>query len=421
MGVQGSCCRKNLPFEQEADNNTDLQRGAADASKIDIQVSSSKNSSAKVPSPGRKVPKKFDEPNLETYSKGLKTDERKTNLKETERKIEILPELEEKYKVKIKEEKQEPLVETKPKIALPPKTIPLKNLPPITNFRVKEMISKLKDLKFSDKVEMKYQSPLHLRKLGPLLLPSGEVYIGYWKQNVIEGMGVKVFPDGSIFRGEFVSGKYEGQGILINVDGHVYKGEWKSGLPHGIGEYLEYNGSFYYGEWKEGKRDGKGSEIWPDGTNYEGEYCKGLMQGSGTLVWPNGCSYTGNFEGSKLEGKGTYKWEDEKEYHGDWKFSKMNGTGIMTWKDGRRYEGHWEGGKRNGKGTYLQPINTEGGKKLREDNEILTFEGTFGNNHFKGKLIKGKTEKMLEWDKGNFKALTQKELNDLENMGKTRK
>ncbi len=55
-------------------------------------------------------------------------------------------------------------------------------------------------------------------------------------------------------------------GTLTSPSGNKYVGEYKDGKWHGQGTYTHANGSKYVGEWKDGKEHGQGnSEETPSG------------------------------------------------------------------------------------------------------------------------------------------------------------
>lgn len=424
MGVQRSCClRQSSELEQEIMLMADLQRGAADPSKLKARDGTFKSE------PGRKKVLSIEDIQPETH---IKIDNAKSD-KILSTKAGPEPQPESSYfvveqltkqaskgqpKETVTGQSREVCMEQKhvPKsfseiLGLPTWAKPLKELPPITNYRVKEMVGKVCDLPLPEGIESKYKSPAY-RRLGPVLLPSAEVYVGQWKENSIEGVGIKMFKDGSMYRGEFSDGLQHGFGVFINADGDIYQGQWSKAKPHGTGEYLKFNGSFYSGGWNNGKKEGESREYWPDGTVYKGEYKADKFDGKGSMVWPSNCTYAGHFKNGLMEGQGTYTWLDGKKYTGAWLNNKMHGHGVITWGDGRRYEGEWQNGKRAGKGTYLQPSRSQIKAQNGKD-DILEFQGIFGNSRFQGSLVKGNKKKDIVWERGLFKKATSKDMIEL--------
>ena len=106
--------------------------------------------------------------------------------------------------------------------------------------------------------------------------------------------------DGAEYRGEWnkFKGERHGRGILIINKEKIYIGYWKNDKMNGLGKQIYHeinidninnfgifkenkNYSYYIGEWKDNYQEGKGKESWPDGTYYEGEYKNGKKWGEG--------------------------------------------------------------------------------------------------------------------------------------------
>lgn len=77
---------------------------------------------------------------------------------------------------------------------------------------------------------------------GELSWPSGEKYVGEWR-----------------------NGNMNGQGTLTTANGN-YVGEFRNGKESGQGTYTFRNGKRYVGEWRDGKFNGQGILYLPDGT-----------------------------------------------------------------------------------------------------------------------------------------------------------
>lgn len=84
--------------------------------------------------------------------------------------------------------------------------------------------------------------------------PTGEKYIGEWKDGVMEGHGTMVYANGARYTGSFVGGKRSGQGTYYYVDGKRYEGQWLNGMMHGTGVFYWSDQQFVRGEWVNGKR-----------------------------------------------------------------------------------------------------------------------------------------------------------------------
>lgn len=180
---------------------------------------------------------------------------------------------------------------------------PLKSLPDLKDHPSMQIFVKLQKLPVPQKLLSKYSGEDYFR-YGPVLLPSGEVYLGQWRNSNPEGIGLLIMPTGKIYQGEFLRGEMTGQGRLILPTGEVYQGDLKDGKAFGQGELLIKEKMHYSGFWRDNKQHGQGEEVWSDGTRYSGEYTAGQKHGSGKLTWPSGCVYTGQFSKGQMHGRG---------------------------------------------------------------------------------------------------------------------
>ena len=62
---------------------------------------------------------------------------------------------------------------------------------------------------------------------GTFTFPSGEKYVGGFKNDKYDGQGTFTFPSGEKYVGGFKNDKYDGQGTLTYADGSVKDGLWK--------------------------------------------------------------------------------------------------------------------------------------------------------------------------------------------------
>ena len=186
--------------------------------------------------------------------------------------------------------------------------------------------------------------------------------------------------DGAEYRGEWnkFKGERHGRGILIINKEKIYIGYWKNDKMNGLGKQIYHeinidninnfdifkenkNYSYYIGEWKDNYQEGKGKESWPDGTYYEGEYKNGKKWGEGKLQLPDGSIYEGQFKDGEVNGKGKIVYSDKREYDGEWINNKFNGKGVFTWPDGRKYTGEYSNNLKDGYGIFEWP----NGRKYR--------------------------------------------------------
>ena len=74
---------------------------------------------------------------------------------------------------------------------------------------------------------------------------NGNIYIGEWKNNKIEGNGIYYFSNGDIYEGEWKNSFSEGFGIHYDSEGNRYEGEWKNDKREGFGILYFLNGDRY--------------------------------------------------------------------------------------------------------------------------------------------------------------------------------
>ena len=101
-------------------------------------------------------------------------------------------------------------------------------------------------------------------------------------------------------------------------DGDIYVGEWLDDKLNGQGTYTYANGATYVGEHKDDKRNGQGTATWPNGDIYVGEYKDDKRNGQGTYTWTHGENYVGEYKDDKLNGQGTYTWPNGTIIEGIW-------------------------------------------------------------------------------------------------------
>ena len=98
------------------------------------------------------------------------------------------------------------------------------------------------------------------------------------------------------------------QGTYTWPTGDKYVGEWKDGKRTGQGTYIFANGDKYVGEWKDNNFNGKGTHTYGDGPwkgdKYVGEWKDGKIDGEGTYTYANGGKYVGEFKDNIRHGEG---------------------------------------------------------------------------------------------------------------------
>ena len=144
-------------------------------------------------------------------------------------------------------------------------------------------------------------------------------------------------------------------GTYTFPSGEKYVGEFKDDERNGRGTNTFPSGAKYVGEYKDGKYNGQGTFTWPSGAKYVGEYKDDKRNGQGTYTYPNGAKYVGEYEDDERNGQGTYTSPNGEKYVGEWKDDKRNGQGTFTWPDGRKFVGEYKDDERNGQGIQYNP------------------------------------------------------------------
>ena len=162
-----------------------------------------------------------------------------------------------------------------------------------------------------------------------------------------------------IYIGNFKNDLFDGIGVYINEKGDYYYGEWKKGKFNGNGQLIMNNIIIYEGQFQNSLKNGEGTENFPDGAIFNGNFENNNKNGKGKLIYSDGSVYEGNFKNSKIEGKGKIFWNDGKKYEGDFKDNKINGKGVYFYENGLKYEGNFVNNKKQGEGKYIWPDEME--------------------------------------------------------------
>lgn len=192
---------------------------------------------------------------------------------------------------------------------------------------------------------------------GILTKPDGTQYLGTFREDKEEGVGILLPPAGSpriqtwskgtlqksrapagavssslrtwVFLGEGASsGKAQGPGDAISTDGlyRIEGGVFKNGVLVS-GSLVTQDGTRYVGTFTDevlvsGRIDGR------DGSRYEGPLAGGLPDGRGKVTTADGTTYAGDFKAGLYDGQGTIARPDGEKYEGTFRAGKPHGIGI---------------------------------------------------------------------------------------------
>jgi hypothetical protein len=188
--------------------------------------------------------------------------------------------------------------------------------------------------------------------VGTITFPSGDKYVGEYRDNKRSGQGTYTFPNGAKYVGEYRDDKRSGQGTLTYPNGENYVGEFRDGYYHGQGTYTFHQGDKYVGEYRDGKRSGQGTYTYPDGDKYVGEFRDGKASGQGTYTFANGAKYVGEYKDDKRSGQGTLTYPNGEKYVGEFRDGNYHGQGTYTYPNGAKYVGEYRDGNKSGQGAF---------------------------------------------------------------------
>ncbi|KAL3780732.1 hypothetical protein HJC23_001014 [Cyclotella cryptica] len=123
---------------------------------------------------------------------------------------------------------------------------------------------------------------------GKLEWANGNVYIGWFKNGVIEGRGTITFHDGTEYSGQWRNNKFHGEGTRRFKNGNVYNGSYVDGKRHGQGKCYFANGDLYSGDWKNDTIQGFGRYYYNNGHSFEGMFRNGMRNGRGKYQLTDG-------------------------------------------------------------------------------------------------------------------------------------
>ncbi|KAL7483305.1 hypothetical protein ACHAW6_008958 [Cyclotella cf. meneghiniana] len=123
---------------------------------------------------------------------------------------------------------------------------------------------------------------------GQLVWAHGDVYVGSFKNGVIEGRGTITFHDGTEYSGQWQKNRFHGEGTRRFKNGNVYDGHYVDGKRHGQGKCYFANGDLYSGDWKNDTIQGFGRYYYNNGHSFEGMFRNGMRNGRGKYQLTDG-------------------------------------------------------------------------------------------------------------------------------------
>lgn len=188
---------------------------------------------------------------------------------------------------------------------------------------------------------------------GNLNWDDGSVFTSIFNSNHANDYGY--FKDTFIgeFRGYYEKNKPNGYGIY-NIQGTILEGYWKGNLLNGIGREYSEEGTYYQGEFTSCIKQGIGIFRWPDGTIYKGEWKNNKMHGYGILNYSDDRMYIGYFLQGEIHGVGEFSWAN-KQFFGNYMHGVKNGFGSFIWNKNPTvaYIGYWKNGVQSGLGIKI--------------------------------------------------------------------
>ena len=130
------------------------------------------------------------------------------------------------------------------------------------------------------------------------------IYKGDFIEDMRHGFG-KDYRKNAKYEGQFSNDKKNGKGEIVLNSGDIYKGEFKNNKITGFGHYIWKNNNHeYIGYFFDGKFHGEGLYKWGENQYFKGKYVNGVKEGKGEIGFSDGKKCFVNFEKGKPCGKG---------------------------------------------------------------------------------------------------------------------
>lgn len=193
------------------------------------------------------------------------------------------------------------------------------------------------------------------------------------------GHGEITYISGVHYVGEFKNDEFDGIGILTFPGDFVYSGSFLSGMPHGKGEKNYYLTSrFYCGMFKKGKYDGEAFIKEPGVYTFHGlcvsdtqDPCNDFSGAEKTYT-SRKKEYLTNPIDPKLTGFGRVVFEDGKVYCGGILNGRFHGNGVFKLtKRKKKVKGHFHYGFLLGYYTLFLPYGMKTWAKQSNGSEFV--------------------------------------------------
>lgn len=125
-------------------------------------------------------------------------------------------------------------------------------------------------------------------------------YTGKFLDGRYHGFGkLELIDQKSTYKGSFVFGQKSGRGTQWDKENNVYIGNWKKNRRNGMG--LQ---AYKVEQWEEDKY----TENWlsQHTEHFQGTFLNDNFDGDGTYRWPDGVTYTGGWAANKKHGRGYF-------------------------------------------------------------------------------------------------------------------
>jgi hypothetical protein len=173
-----------------------------------------------------------------------------------------------------------------------------------------------------------YYNDVLTKKLKSIFCTPGGIVDGCTKGDCKNGYGAITYPSGNKYVGNFKDGERNGYGTFTWNDGDKYVGNFKDGLSNGYGTYTFSYGDKYVGNFKDDSFNGYGTYTFSNGLKYVGNFKDGERNGYGTFTYSSGNKYVGNFKDDSFNGYGTYTNTHGIEFSGNWVDNELNGKSL---------------------------------------------------------------------------------------------